>query len=47
MDLEHLLPDSNDALENLEKDGETSLKEDWLTKLQQSKYQKLKTKNYG
>lgn len=28
MDLEHLLPESNDVLEILEKDGETNLKED-------------------
>ena len=41
MDLEHLLPESNDALEILEKDGETIQKEDWS---QQSKYQKLKIK---
>lgn len=41
MDLEHLLPESNDVLEILEKDGETNLKEDWS---QHSKYQKLKIK---
>ena len=45
MDLEHLLPESNDVLEILEKDRETSLKEDWS---QHSKYQKLKIKQkYG
>ena len=48
-DLEHLQPESNDALEILKKDTETSLKGDALTKLQQFEYKKIKIKqkNYG